>query len=142
MFCFSARYADPSDLRMSAVQVIAPDGAQYDIRSSELAKRIAAGAGCEGFLLQVGRGTFDAMPVSVIGTETLRDVSDAAGRPLEMARFRQNIVIEGKRESEWIGGTLIFGDSDDGPSLHINEPIERCVMVTIDPTTAKRDPAR
>ncbi|HEY4941238.1 MAG TPA: MOSC N-terminal beta barrel domain-containing protein [Rhizomicrobium sp.] len=138
---FQARYADPVKPRTSAVQVTAPDGAVFDIRSPELLRRVAGGAGCEGFLLQIGRGTFDSGPVSVIGTATLEQVSRAAGRPLEVARFRQNIVIEGARETEWLGGTLVFGDGDDAPRIHLNESINRCVMVTIDPLTAKRDPA-
>lgn len=138
---FHARYADPANTWMSPVRVIAPDGAEHDIRSPELLQRIETGSGCEGFLLQVARGTFDSGPVSVIGTKTLSEVSGAVGRALEMARFRQNIVVEGPRETEWLGRTLLFGDAHDGPSLHVNEPIERCVMVTIDPHTAKRDPA-
>ena len=141
LILFQARYAEPDKPRASAVQVIAPDGEIFDIRSSQLLKRIAGGADCEGFLLQVGRGTFDSGPVSVIGTATLEQVSRAAGRPREMARFRQNIVIEGARENEWLGGTLVFGEADDAPRLQLNEPIERCVMVTIDPVTAERDPA-
>jgi uncharacterized protein YcbX len=138
---FRAHYMEPSNPRMSAVQVIAPEGTEYDIRSPDLLRRVSAGSGSDGFLLQVGRGTFDSGPVSVIGTKTLAEVSDAVGRQLDMARFRQNIVIDGPRESEWFGQTLLFGDADDCPSLHVNEPIERCVMVTIDPATAERDPA-
>jgi uncharacterized protein YcbX len=138
---FHARYDDPANTWMSPVRVVAPDGAEFDIRSPDLLRRITAGTGSDGFLLQVARGTFDSGPVSVIGTKTLSDVSAVVGRPLEMARFRQNIVIEGARETEWLGQTLLFGDAQDGPSLHVNEPIERCVMVTIDPQTAKRDPA-
>jgi len=136
---FRAGYSAPSNPRASVVQVTAPDGTEYDIRSPELIRRIETGSGSDCFLLQVGRGTFDSGPVSVIGTQTLKEISDAIGRPLDRARFRQNIVIEGARESEWLGETLLFGD--DGPSLHVNEPIERCVMVTIDPATAERDPA-
>ena len=138
---FQARYADQGKPRNSAVQVTAPDGETFDIRSPELLKRIAAGADHEGFLLQVGRGTFDSGPVSVMGTATMDAVSRAAARPLERARFRQNIVIEGARETEWLGGTLVFGDGEDAPRLHLNEQIDRCVMVTIDPNTATRDPA-
>jgi MOSC domain-containing protein len=138
---FTARYAEPAKTWTSPVRVTAPDGAEFDIRSPELLRRIAAGTGSEGFLLQVARGTFDSGQVSVIGTKTLSDVSAAMGRPLDMARFRQNIVIDGPRETEWFGRTLRFGDAEDGPGLHVNEPIERCVMVTIDPHTAKRDPA-
>lgn len=138
---FQARYTDPDKHRTSAVEATAPDGEVFDIRSPQLLRRVAGGAGCEGFLLQVGRGTFDSGPVSVIGTATLEQVSNAAGRPLESARFRQNIVIKGARETEWLGGTLVFGDGGDAPRIHLNEPISRCVMVTIDPLTATRDSA-
>ena len=63
-----------------------------------------------------------------------------------MRRFRTNIVVEtpngqAARETEWVGGTLIFGDETTGPRLRANVAIDRCAMITIDPETGARDPA-
>jgi len=42
-------------------------------------------------------------------------------------------------EDDWIGGTLVFGDSDASPAVHITMPDERCVMINLDPDTSAND---
>ena len=136
-----ARYADPADPRKSPLRVTAPDGAVFDVGDEALRRRLSDAAGEEVRLLQVGRGTFDSGPVSVIATATEARLDGAFGAPLGTRRFRPNIVIRSdKPETDWLGGTLVFGDRADSARLRLNRAIERCSFITIDPDTAAKDP--
>lgn len=142
---WSARYDEPDNPRQSKLRVVAGDGTAYDVNDPELRERLGRAAGEEVRLMQIGRGTFDSVPVSVVSTATLDLVEAQCGRPVDSRRFRINIVIATaagveRRENHWLGGTLIFGDGPQVAKLRVNAPIDRCVMVTIDPDTAERDP--
>ena len=142
---WSARYLDADDPRHSAVRIAADDG-EWDVGDAELCARLSRAAGEEIRLLQVGRGAFDSMPVSVLATVTPRLVAARAGRDMDARRFRANILVAvpdgtAVRETDWIGGTLVFGDRPEAARLRINKAIDRCVMITIDPASAARDPA-
>lgn len=135
------RFADPGDPRKSALQVTAPDGARFGVADEPLRRRLSDVAGDDIRLIQIGRGTFDSGAVSVISTATGAALDRAFGAPLGMRRFRPNIVIEGAaRESDWLGGTLVFGDRPDSARLRLNRRIERCSFITIDPDTGAKDP--
>jgi len=61
------------------------------------------------------------------------------GRPLEMLRFRPNLVIEGSEayaEDGW--KRLRIGDVE----LRVVKPCSRCIMTTIDPQTGERSADR
>ena len=127
------------------MRVRTPDG-EYQAGDPELRQKLSHAAG-EGIrLLQVGRGTFDFMPVSVLSTATMRLSAARFGAPIDVRRFRANILIETPegepyRETHWVGGTLVFGTGPDPAKLRANVPIDRCVMITIDPESGTRDPA-
>jgi uncharacterized protein YcbX len=141
MVRYMPRYADGADPRSSALQVTAPDGEIYDIAAAALAARLSGEAGEAVRLLQVGRGIFDSMPVSVITTGTGRQIEERFGRALDLRRFRANIVIaaDGVSEEKWLGAALRFGTSADPPRLRLNCRIKRCAVPTIDPDSAVRD---
>jgi uncharacterized protein YcbX len=135
-----ARYADPADTRKSALQVTTPDGASFDIASEDLRRRLSDAAGEDVRMIQVGRGTFDSGAVSVVTTATEAKLDRAFGAPLGHRRYRPNIVIRSDAgETDWLGGTLVFGERADSARLRLNRPIERCVFITIDPDTAAKD---
>src|SRR5436853_7371656 len=67
MVTYSARYVEADNPRHSAVQVAAR-GHEFLLGDPELRKLLSGAAGEEVRLLQVGRGTFDSMPVSVLST--------------------------------------------------------------------------
>jgi uncharacterized protein len=142
---YTARFTDPANPRKSAVRVMA--GAdEYDLRDPGLARRLSEAMGEEVRLIQIGRGIFDTMPVSVMASATPPLVEAAAGVAIDPRRFRANIVIEtpageAARETHWVGGTLIFGDGPSAAKLLVSAPIDRCVMITIDPETGERNPA-
>jgi uncharacterized protein len=139
----SARYLTPDDPRHSRL-IVTIRGDQYDINDLRLRDYLSRAAGEEIRLIQVGRGVFDAMPVSIITPPTIAQIAARCGRSIDARRFRANIVIKPSdgfaREIEWIGKTLIFGDRSDAAKLCANVAIDRCVMITIDPDTTERDP--
>lgn len=144
MIICSARYEKPDDPRHSPVTVTIGND-QYDVGDAGLRERLSRAAGEEIGVIQVGRGLFDAMPVSIITPATIAQVAQRCGRDIDLRRFRANIVIEPSdgvaRETDWIGKTLIFGDGPSAAKLCANVAIDRCVMITIDPDTAERNPA-
>ncbi len=140
----SARYSDAADPRRARVRVVTPDGVEHDVGDPALAAKLADAAAMPVRLLRLGRGAFDAMPVSVITTTTGDAVTRAHGAPVQLERFRANLVIRpddpAASERDWLGRTLRFGDAPDAPGLRLDWPIPRCAMVAIDPGTAVRDP--
>ena len=139
----SARYADPADPRRARVQVAAPDGTVFDLADPALAARLAEAAGGPVRLMQVGRGAYDAMPVSVMTTTTADAITQAHGAAVGLARFRANIVIQpddpAATDADWAGRTLLFGDGAAPPGVRLDWAIPRCAMVAIDPDTAAKD---
>jgi uncharacterized protein YcbX len=141
---YSARYIEPGNPRHSRVAVTIADE-EYEVGDARLRQYLSNAAGEEIRLIQIGRGIFDAMPVSIISTTTLPLIEAQSGRAIDVRRFRANIVIEPTgsedRETAWIGAVLAFGDSANAAKLTANVAIDRCAMITIDPDTATRDPA-
>jgi len=138
------RYDDPGDPRRSRLRVTTPDGKELDLTNPALAAELSAAAGEEVRMLQSGRGLFDSMPVSVISTATGRALDRSCGYEIGVRRFRQNIVLDlaaglDTSETNWLDGTLLFGDGEAPPRIRINTRIERCVMITIDPESARKD---
>ncbi|NWL19200.1 MOSC domain-containing protein [Pseudomonas umsongensis] len=81
----------------------------------------------------------DGFPLLLIGQASLADLSQRVGRPLEMLRFRPNLVIEGSEafaEDGW--KRLRIGDVE----FRVVKPCSRCIMTTIDPQTGERSADR
>jgi uncharacterized protein len=121
-----------------------PDGAEFSLDSDELRDEISRRHGGPVQLMQLKHGIFDDATVSVIDVATVRAVEREAGRPLDVLRFRPNIVIEGNTdepfaEDQWVGKTLRFGTDDEGPAVSITMRDLRCVMINLDPATAESD---
>ncbi|NCE86003.1 MOSC domain-containing protein [Pseudomonas sp. Q1] len=81
----------------------------------------------------------DGYPLLLIGQGSLDDLSRHVGRPMEMLRFRPNLVIEGGEafaEDGW--KRLRIGDVE----LRVVKPCSRCILTTIDPATGERSADR
>ncbi len=81
----------------------------------------------------------DGYPLLLIGQGSLDDLSQHVGRPMEMLRFRPNLVIEGAEafaEDGW--KRLRIGDVE----LRVVKPCSRCILTTIDPATGERSADR
>jgi len=96
-------------------------------------------------LMRFKHGIFDDASVSVINLATISAIGREVGEDLDTRRFRANVVIASDStepfiEDSWIGGRLIFGDSEAGPIVSLTMPDPRCVMINFDPDTAEADP--
>jgi uncharacterized protein len=127
--------ADPENPDKSAVSVLTPRGDKLEITSAELAEELGARA------LKLDRGTFDAVPLSLISTRTVTEIGALSGTPADVLRFRPNLVIEplvegGFPEDEWVGHTLSIGSM----TMRVDRRDTRCVVINIDPVTGERSP--
>lgn len=81
----------------------------------------------------------DGFPYLLIGQSSLDDLIARVGRPLEMLRFRPNLVVQGAEpyaEDRWKHiriGAMLF---------RLVKPCSRCVIPTIDPVSGERSPDR
>lgn len=138
---FSARYRDPEAPRASPVLIGTPEGECIDLGDPGLLERLSDAAGCALGLLQNARGLYDSMPISVTTTATHKRLDATYGGPLDVRRFRTNLIVESDvSESEWRGRRLTIGDAPDAAALLVADGIPRCAFVTIDPDTAEREP--
>jgi uncharacterized protein len=129
-------FADPNAPESSATIVRTPSGTELDVTDPALAADFGEGVR----LIKQNRGVFDAMPLSLITTQSVTEVGRLVGRRLELQRFRPNLVIEAQgdgafAEDSWIGSMLRIG----GFRMRVDQRDPRCVMVNIDPATSERD---
>ncbi|MGX0891580.1 uncharacterized protein YcbX [Pseudomonas sp. ADAK2 TE3594] len=81
----------------------------------------------------------DGFPLLLIGQASLEDLSSKVGRPLEMLRFRPNLVIEGSEayaEDSW--KRIRIGEVE----FRVVKSCSRCILTTIDPQTGERSEDR
>jgi uncharacterized protein len=126
-------------------QVCTPEGMIFPIGSAELQQSVAERFGSPVELMKLRNGIFDEGTVSVINVATMSAISREAGQNLDTRRFRANIVIasdttEPFTEDRWVGGRLIFGANESGPMLSLTMRDLRCMMINLDPDTAKQNP--
>ena len=135
MCLFSARLRDPDRPEASTVDVRTPDGTELAVTDPLLPDLIGSGLR----LMRLHRGTFDALPISLISTGTVdalcKDIVDKA----DPRRFRPNLVVEAEEpfaEDAWVGGTLQIGTT----VLRVDKRDSRCAVITVDPVTARATP--
>lgn len=84
-------------------------------------------------------GFADGFPLLLIGQTSLDDLSGRVGRPLDMLRFRPNLVIEGApayAEDGW--QRIRIGEVE----FRVAKGCTRCILTTIDPQTGERSTDR
>jgi len=83
----------------------------------------------------------DAASVLIITDASLRKLERLWGKPLDLRRFRANLVVSLEEtawnETDWTDRCLSVGST----VLKIDTICERCSMITIDPDTIERDPS-
>lgn len=129
----------------SPAHIRTPEGMHLALGSAELQDSVAQRFGRAVELMNLKHGIYDEASVSVINLATISAISREAGLSADARRFRANIVLttdttEPFLEDAWVGGRLMFGTNESGPIVHVTMRDLRCVMINIDPDTAKRDP--
>jgi uncharacterized protein YcbX len=125
--------------------VCTPDHKVMPVFGEDLAAEVGRRHGSSVQMMQLRHGIFDEASISVIASDTVREIGRLAGRSLDVRRFRPNIVVRLLRpvpfqEDEWVGGVLSFGEGDDAPAVAVTMRDERCSMVNLDPDSASPAP--
>jgi uncharacterized protein len=128
----------PGDL---PAHVRTPEGAELLLFGKDLAEEVSRRADAPVEMMQLRHGIFDEAGVSVIASDTVREIGRLAGRNLDALQFRPNVVVRLLRpspfeEDKWVGGELTFGESEESPIIAITMRDERCGMVNLDPHSA------
>ena len=124
------------------LRVRTPEGQEFALRDQALADEISKRFDTAVYPMRLDAGIFDQLPLSLITTQTIQAISEQVGQPLEVARFRPNILVEAYGtapfpEDAWVGGLLTFGA--DGAQMRVNERDTRCATVNYAPDTLERD---
>jgi hypothetical protein len=127
-----------------------PDGEEMPVFGVALAAEVGRRYGAPVEIMQLRHGIFDEATISVITSDTVREIGRLAGRnfdvqSLDVRRFRPNVVVRLLRpvpfqEDEWLGGVLSFGEEDYAPAIIVTMRDERCSMVNLDPDSASPAP--
>lgn len=138
MWRYEPRFADPENPNGSVTLVKAPSGVEYDVVDADLAHEL----GHRSTVIKQDRGVFDAMPLSLISTNTIDALGKLIGLDLDRRRFRPNILIESidgedTPENAWVGETLQIG----GMRMRVDKRDKRCMMINVDPVTTEKNPS-
>jgi uncharacterized protein len=122
-----------------------PNGEEMPVFGEELAAEVGRRYGAPVQMMQMKHGIFDDASISVIASDTVREIGRLAGRTPDVRRFRPNILVRSLRplpfhEDEWVGGVLSFGEGDDAPAIAVTMRDARCSMVNLDPDSASPAP--
>lgn len=147
---YTPYFSLPDQPNTSPVWVATPQGDDWPVESPELLEELKELYGAPVHLVQSNRGNFDSANLSLISTATIEGIGNNIGEELDERRFRQNIVVdlvgEDKQafyEEKWLGHRVTFGEEqhEDFTAIRFNRLNKRCMMVNIEPDTARQTPA-
>ena len=134
-------YADPRDL---ILDVETPDGKTVAIDDPALIEMLRAGidAKHELTLLRSDRALTDCRPVSIFTVQSAKKLAEETGIEVDKRRFRANVYLDltssdGFAEDEFVGRSLRIGSK---VVISIVQRDSRCMMITLDPDTAEKEP--
>jgi hypothetical protein len=126
------------------LDVTTPSGKALAIDDPALIEQLSRGLRGENSvtLARSDRAMTDCRPISLISLQTLKQIDEEVGRPLDKRRFRSNIYIDlasdnGFAEDEFVGRKLRLGPT---ATVAVLERDPRCKMISLDPETAEHDP--
>ena len=122
-----------------------PEGGEMPIFGEALAAEVERRHGAPVQMMRLRQGIFDEASLSVIASDTVREIGRLAGQSPDVRRFRPNVVVRLSRpaafaEDAWLGGVLAFGEGEDGPAVAVTMRDVRCSMLCLDPDTAVSTP--
>jgi len=135
-------WADPSDLM---VDVETPDGGTLAIDDPALIEMLRADIDQKHqvTLMQSQRAMADCRPVSIFSLQSVQQLGEETGMPVDKRRFRANVYVDltsakGFAENELVGRSVRIGPK---AVITILERDPRCMMITLDPDTGEQTPA-
>jgi uncharacterized protein YcbX len=131
-------FEEPERPDTSRTLVRSPSGEEFDVVDPALAAELGDGVR----VIKQDRGVFDAMPLSVVTTQTIAELGALVDAELDVLRFRPNLLIDAAGpsafpEDAWVGRVLRVG----GVRMRVDVRDKRCAVVNVDPASARRDPA-
>jgi len=133
--------AEPGDM---SLDVETPSGAIVAIDDPALTGMLREGLRGENHITLVhsDRALTDCRPVSLISLQTVRQIGDELGCPVDKRRFRANIYLDlasdhGFAEDELVGRKLRLGSRAE---VAILERDPRCKVMSLDPDTGEHNP--
>jgi MOSC domain-containing protein len=132
----------PGDL---PTHIRTPSGEEMPVFGEDLAAEVGRRYGAPVEMMQLKHGIFDDASMSVIASDTVREIGRLAGVSPDVRRFRPNVVVRSLRsvpfqEDEWLGGVLLFGAGDEAPAITVTMRDVRCSMLNLDPDSASPAP--
>ena len=93
-------------------------------------------------LLRSERALTDCRPLSIFAVQTARKIGEEAGLTVDKRRFRANVYLDlpssdGFAEDEFVGRSLRLGPK---VVVSIRQRDSRCMVITVDPDTAEKEP--
>jgi uncharacterized protein YcbX len=142
LLCYSA-FTEKVGPQEAEVTVTTPAGEKFPITSDELRQSLEARSGRELFLLYDYRGSYDVAPISLISRQTITRIAEESETKEDPVRFRPNLLVdlesgEAFDELNWVGRILRIGNA---ARIAITEVDQRCMMITLDPASAKASPS-
>ena len=135
-------FADAAELM---VDVETPSGETLPVDSPSLIEMLGSGIDQKHQLdlLRCDRPMTDCRPVSIFSVQTVRKLGQETGIDLDKRRFRANIYLDlesadGFAEDELVGRSLRIGSRT---VIRVLQRDSRCMMITLDPDTAEKNPA-
>jgi uncharacterized protein len=134
-----------SDQECLPTHIRTPGGQEMPVFGPDLANEVGRRHGTPVQMMQLRHGIFDDATISVIASDTVREIARLAGQSLDIRRFRPNVVVRLRQsvpfqEDKWLGGVLTFGECGDGPTIAVTMRDLRCSMVNLDPDSASSAP--
>jgi hypothetical protein len=134
-----------ADLADLVVDVETPNGQKLSIDEPVLIDMLRANIDPKHqlTLMQSQRAMTDCRPVSIFSLQSVHQLAEETGTPLDKRRFRANIYVdltstEGFAENDLVGRSVRIGPK---VVITILERDSRCVIITLDPDTGEQTPA-
>jgi uncharacterized protein YcbX len=134
-----------ANLAELVVDVETPDGRKLVIDDPVLIEMLRADIDSkhELTLMQSQRAMTDCRPVSIFSLQSVYQLSEETGAPLDKRRFRANIYVDltsadGFAENELAGRSIRIGPK---VVVAILERDSRCMIITLHPDTGEQTPA-
>jgi hypothetical protein len=126
-----------------------PDGETLELAGEALAAEVGKRHGAQVQMMQIRGGIYDEADISVIASATVNQIASLALQSPDVRRFRPNVLVDTVQslpfeEDGWLGGVLTFGEGAEGagaPAITVTLRDERCVMLNLDPDSARSTPS-